>query len=274
MTSAAALAARRYRCHQCAAPYGAWQRTCDRCACRLTLLEDPAVARVLDLLDAAAPMVGARPAVALPRTSTGLAGLDLLTGGGLVRPWLLVLTGPPQSGKTTLALQLAAATGWRTLVATAEQSHGAVRRLAAAVGAHPTRTRVLEKASLALVPMLAAAMGARLVILDSAQELAVSDSDQAVAAVAAAARSLAYDTAALVVLIGHYTKDGGPAGPKRLEHRGDGSLSLEPVGDGPGLVRITARKYRDAVPGLGVTFAVDTHGFRDLPPNGARDPGA
>jgi len=53
---------------------------------------------------------------------TGIPGLDLVPGGGLPRGGLALLVGPPGSGKTTLATQVAfeaARTGRRTLVLTA-----------------------------------------------------------------------------------------------------------------------------------------------------------
>ena len=44
---------------------------------------------------------------ALPKTSTGLADLDKLLGGGLRDKWMLVIAGRPGSGKTTIGLQIA-----------------------------------------------------------------------------------------------------------------------------------------------------------------------
>src|SRR3954467_11105402 len=44
-------------------------------------------------------------ATALPRASTGVAGLDFVLGGGFARDRLHLLEGDPGSGKTTIALQ-------------------------------------------------------------------------------------------------------------------------------------------------------------------------
>src|SRR3569833_3902680 len=59
------------------------------------------------------------------RVSTGTAGLDLVTRGGLPANRLYLLEGPPGSGKTTLALQFlrdAVARGERTLYVTLSET--------------------------------------------------------------------------------------------------------------------------------------------------------
>jgi len=60
--------------------------------------------------------------VALPVDPTGVRGLDVVLGGGLPRRALALVSGPPGSGKTTLAAQLAVAAaraGRRALIVTA-----------------------------------------------------------------------------------------------------------------------------------------------------------
>src|SRR5687768_10329797 len=42
----------------------------------------------------------------LPTTSTGIAPLDRILGGGLPTPSMIVLAGEPGSGKTVLTLQM------------------------------------------------------------------------------------------------------------------------------------------------------------------------
>jgi len=47
--------------------------------------------------------------VAVPRVSSGVAGLDLILGGGFLREGFYLVQGDPGSGKTTVALQFARA---------------------------------------------------------------------------------------------------------------------------------------------------------------------
>jgi circadian clock protein KaiC len=58
----------------------------------------------------------------LPLDSTGVPNLDLILGGGLIRGTLAIVVGPPGSGKTTLAIQMAfaaARAGRQVLILTA-----------------------------------------------------------------------------------------------------------------------------------------------------------
>jgi len=58
--------------------------------------------------------------IALDRT--GVPNLDLILGGGLMRGTLAIVVGPPGSGKTTLAMQVAFAAardGRQVLILTA-----------------------------------------------------------------------------------------------------------------------------------------------------------
>ena len=57
-----------------------------------------------------------------PRDATGVPGLDDILGGGLPRGALVIVTGPPGSGKTVLAGQMAfaaAQVGRRAILTTA-----------------------------------------------------------------------------------------------------------------------------------------------------------
>ena len=71
--------------------------------------------------DAEGGRVSAAPS-SRPVEATGVPGLDAVLGGGLRRGALALIVGPPGSGKTTLAAQLAfaaAAAGRRAVILTA-----------------------------------------------------------------------------------------------------------------------------------------------------------
>ncbi|WP_348643623.1 ATPase domain-containing protein [Methylocystis sp. L43] len=72
-----------------------------------------------------------------PRFATGVPGLDSVLHGGLPRGSLILLEGPPGSGKTTVALQLliqAVRAGESCLLATSAESPHQLRSIAASHG--------------------------------------------------------------------------------------------------------------------------------------------
>lgn len=177
----------------------------------------------------------------LQYVSTGNAEVDLVLGGGVVPGAVLLVTGEPGIGKSTLLAQLAAHYGaavpvhYYTGEETGDAVHHRVERLCGSVPAglriYPTHDigNILATAESAVQegqrPLLA--------IIDSVQTVFSPDIDSSlgaasqVRAVAESALRLAKRTGIAVVLVGHVTKTGDIAGPKALEHLVDVVMGIE-----------------------------------------------
>jgi DNA repair protein RadA/Sms len=187
---------------------------------------------------------------AVPRLETGIAELDRVLGGGLVPGSVVLLAGEPGVGKSTLALQLATRVS-RSEAKPSEVHKGGVRAsrpvlyVAGEESPEQIRLRANRLASLpeALVVLAETCVEAiadpwreaqpSLVLVDSVQTLRSERVDSAPGSVAQVRECAALLAAtakahgAVLVLVGHVTKEGAIAGPRVLEHLVDVVLSLE-----------------------------------------------
>jgi DNA repair protein RadA/Sms len=167
---------------------------------------------------------------------TRLSELDRVLGGGLVPGSVSLIGGEPGIGKSTLALQVAAAraaAGPPALYVSAEESATQVRDRARRLGVLEDGLWLLSETQLPGILAALDELGPALVVIDSIQTVADPDlesSPGSVVQVRESAHRLVQEAKqrdAAVVLIGHVTKDGGLAGPRLLEHVVDTVLSFE-----------------------------------------------
>jgi DNA repair protein RadA/Sms len=175
-------------------------------------------------------------AAAAVRTATGLDGVDRVLGGGLVPGSLVLVAGEPGVGKSTLLLQVAAATAAArgpVVYVTGEESVEQVALRARRTGGLAPDLLLLAETSCEAVVAQLDELAPSLVVVDSIQTQTCDDVDAVAGSVSqvrqAAARfqHLAKTRGVPVMLVGHVTKDGHIAGPKLLEHLVDVVLSLE-----------------------------------------------
>jgi DNA repair protein RadA/Sms len=233
-----------YRCTSCGADQPKWTGRCEACGEWNSLVEEVVAVRAAARRPSAAlPDGGPLPvrldavaADAAPRYKTALAEFDYVLGGGIVPGSLVLVGGEPGIGKSTLLLQCAArleAAGVRTLYASGEESPEQIRlradRLAEPAGA----VSVLAETLLERVVAQAAALSARVVVVDSIQTAYTADLEGApgnvgqVRECASRLMRFAKESGPAVLLVGHVTKGGGIAGPKTLEHIVDTVLYFE-----------------------------------------------
>lgn len=231
-----------YACTSCGAQSPRWVGRCPDCGAWSSMVEEPdAPARSAGLPRAAlgAPS-GAIPlrhvsSEARPRLASALPELDRVLGGGLVPGSAVLLGGEPGIGKSTLALQVAAAAthGASILYVSGEESPEQIRLRAARLATLPEALLVLAETRVEAIADAWRAHAPALVLVDSIQTVQSERVDSAPGSVAQVRESaaeliaLAKQTGAVLILVGHVTKEGLLAGPRVLEHLVDVVLAFE-----------------------------------------------
>jgi DNA repair protein RadA/Sms len=170
------------------------------------------------------------------RICTGIGELDRVLGGGLVPGSVVLLSGDPGIGKSTLVLQMVDGLlqgGATALLISGEESLDQVSLRATRIGVKASRLRAASSSSLPDVLATALAERPSLLVVDSIQTMQDPAHDSAAGSIvqvrecASALVRLAKSAGIAVVLIGHVTKEGTVAGPRTLEHLVDAVISLE-----------------------------------------------
>lgn len=167
------------------------------------------------------------------RQTTGISEVDQVLGGGLVPGSLVLLSGDPGIGKSTLTLQIISTIGG--LYVSGEESAEQVKLRAERLKLATNKILILPETNIESIIDAAASSieSANLLIIDSIQTLWTEELTGAPGAVGQVREctlkllSLAKSRHLPIILIGHVTKEGTIAGPKVLEHIVDTVLYLE-----------------------------------------------
>jgi len=262
-----------YRCRECEHPSGRWAGRCAACGGWGTIDEAPAPLPPARR-QPAPTLIGQIGADAEARIACGVAGLDRVLGGGLVRGSVVLLAGEPGIGKSTLLLHLLgalASTGHACLLASGEESRAQVASRARRIGIDAGPVGFLPGRELQDVLDAASEGGIGVLAVDSIQTVRDPGSPNVTGGVAQvraatdALVGLAKQTGTAVVLTGHVTKDGDLAGPRALEHAVDVVLSFE--GDPrSGLRVLAAGKNRFGAEGETAWFEMGPRGLTPMDP--------
>ena len=170
------------------------------------------------------------------RSSTGLAELDRVLGGGIVTGSLVLIGGDPGIGKSTLLLQVCrnlAARGEKVLYVSGEESLQQIRMRADRMGDFTDSLLLFCETDLELIREAIAENKPAVVIIDSIQTMYNETVSSAPGSVSQVREStgvllqIAKGTGTTVFIVGHVTKEGVVAGPRVLEHMVDTVLYFE-----------------------------------------------
>ena len=169
------------------------------------------------------------------RSSTGMSELDRVLGGGIVAGSVVLLSGEPGIGKSTLLMQISDALGEgrRVLYVSGEESGGQLKLRAKRLGIGGKNLHILTETNVDTILSEADKLKPEIIIADSIQTMYHPDSSSTAGSVtqvrecAFAFIDKAKRYGISVILVGHVNKEGGIAGPKVLEHMVDAVLYFE-----------------------------------------------
>ncbi|MBQ2863198.1 MAG: DNA repair protein RadA [Clostridia bacterium] len=169
------------------------------------------------------------------RSNTGYAELDRVLGGGLVRGSVVLLSGEPGIGKSTILMQASATLGKskKVLYVSGEESLGQLKLRADRLGVDSKDLYIYTECDIDKIIFECDSISPDVVIVDSVQTLYSDKINSAPGSItqvrecALAFISKAKNNGISVILVGHVTKDGGISGPKILEHMVDAVLYFE-----------------------------------------------
>lgn len=169
------------------------------------------------------------------RFSTGMRELDRVLGGGAVAGSLVLVSGAPGIGKSTLLLQICSSlcAGRRVLYVSGEESERQLKLRAERLGVNPEELFILSETRLSDLLEAASETKPDILIVDSIQTLYNEENDSSPGSVSQvkdctmSMMQLSKSSGITVFVVGHINKDGNIAGPKVLEHMVDCVLYFE-----------------------------------------------
>lgn len=229
-----------YICSSCGYESAKWYGCCPGCGEWNTMNEEAVVQHTSTRNSSVI-----KPAVSLTldkivsdtsvRYKTGLGELDRVLGGGIVKGSLVLLSGDPGIGKSTILLQICQYLdkSLNILYISGEESAHQIKMRAERLGVRNPSLSVMCEIDVIAITEYIRTQKPDIVIVDSIQTMEyseISSSPGSVTQVRESASVFMRTAKSLgipIILVGHVNKDGNIAGPKVLEHIVDAVLYFE-----------------------------------------------
>ena len=232
-----------FYCTNCGNETPRWQGKCPACGAWNTIEEHIEKPSAGSVKTKAAPVGQSKRPQRLQeissegetRFSTGMGELDRVLGGGAVAGSLVLVSGAPGIGKSTLLLQIcnSLCADRSVLYVSGEESERQLKLRAERLGVAPESLFVLSETRLSDILEAAAETKPDILIVDSIQTLYNEENDSSPGSVSQvkdctmSMMQLSKSNSITVFVVGHINKDGNIAGPKVLEHMVDCVLYFE-----------------------------------------------
>lgn len=232
-----------FYCTSCGNETPRWQGRCPACGAWNTIEEHIEKPTVSGTKGKSAPVGQSRRPQKLSdvaaegeiRFSTGMGELDRVLGGGAVAGSLVLVSGAPGIGKSTLLLQICSSlcAGRKVLYVSGEESERQLKLRAERLGVAPEELYILSETRLSDILEAASELKPDILIVDSIQTMYNEENDSSPGSVSQvkdctmSMMQLSKSSGITVFVVGHINKDGNIAGPKVLEHMVDCVLYFE-----------------------------------------------
>ncbi len=270
-----------YVCSKCDAQFPKWNGRCSECGGWGTLSK-----RVVDSEAGAREKPAAAPpaevvdfsridAHASARLKTGIGEFDRVLGGGFVPGSLILLSGEPGIGKSTIVAQVmdaVAKAGGReggVIYVSGEESPSQVKTRLDRLHCDTGKIALITETNAEKIASAVDNIGPALVVIDSIQTVysreieAEAGGLNQIRACTVKLLEIAKRKDIVFILVGHITKDGSVAGPKALEHIVDTVIYLETEArHNYRILRATKNRF-GSVNELGV-FEMTGAGFKEI----------
>ncbi len=222
----------RYVCSQCGAYYPRWFGKCPNCGSWNSITEEVLTPTTKEKDKAnieidIKPITDIREENNLSRLSTGFKNLDEAFYSGFVNGQVILLSGEPGIGKSTLLLQVAyniAVNGKKVLYISGEEAVNQIYLRGKRLNAISENLYILSETNLDNILSAIEKLNPDFLIIDSIQTVyssrleSVAGSVSQVRECSGRLTEIAKQKGIATVLVGQITKEGSIAGPKILEH--------------------------------------------------------
>ncbi len=219
-------------CSECGATYPSWTGKCTSCGQWNTIVEERPVSKTIGRPISNIPTSKPRPITTVKeekhyqRISTEFPALDEALGGGIVAGQVILLSGEPGIGKSTLLLQVSSniARSKKVLYITGEESAHQVYIRGERIGALNDNLLIMSETNLETIINAIEEENPDFIVLDSVQTVYSSELESAagsvsqVREVSSKITEIAKTKNIATIIIGQVNKEGSIAGPKVLEH--------------------------------------------------------
>ena len=225
-----------YSCKICGAKYPKWLGQCIKCG-SWNSIEEEFVKKnpKKDLIksDGVVKKITEIESLENKRIRFNDNEFNRVLGSGLVRGSVVLISGEPGIGKSTILLQNSINSPENVLYVSGEESAEQLKLRAERISENPKNCYVLTETNLEIILKNINKIKPSIVVLDSIQTVQTDLFDNSpgsttqIKECASILIKLAKSTGIPVLIVGHITKDGNIAGPKMLEHMVDTVLHFE-----------------------------------------------